>query len=75
MQYVKMPLVSWLLNYALRCDAAFKVDASTDLSKLKVGQLKQFMASNGITCKECVEKQDFVAKVREFIASSVHGEL
>ncbi|EFN59909.1 hypothetical protein CHLNCDRAFT_132941 [Chlorella variabilis] len=46
------------------CAAAIKIDAANDLSKMRVGQLKQILESRGEKCKECVEKADYVAKIR-----------
>jgi len=40
-------------------------DASTDFAKMRVGQLKQILESKGEKCRECVEKADYVARIRE----------
>ncbi len=42
-----------------------KIDSSTDFSKLRVGQLKLLLESKGVVCKDCVEKADYVSKIRE----------
>jgi mesencephalic astrocyte-derived neurotrophic factor len=36
-----------------------------DLSKLRVKQLKQILADRGVTCKGCIEKEEFIKKVEE----------
>lgn len=36
-----------------------------DISKLRVKQLKQILSERGVECKGCVEKEEFVAKVKE----------
>lgn len=36
-----------------------------DISKLRVKQLKQILADRGVECKGCVEKEEFVARVKE----------
>jgi hypothetical protein len=36
-----------------------------DISKLRVKQLKQILADRGVECKGCVEKEEFVKKVKE----------
>jgi len=38
---------------------------SVDLSKLKVGQLKEILRQHGASCVGCADKSEFVAKVRE----------
>ena len=40
------------------------MDAKTDFSKLRVAQLKQLLQDKGLACPECVEKGDYVARVR-----------
>ena len=52
-----------------RCSALVKLDASTDFAKLRVAQLKQMLKDRGITCLECIEKSDFVARLQELVAS------
>jgi hypothetical protein len=56
-----LPVCALLLP-ACRLPAA---DASTDFSKMRVGQLKQILQSRGEACKECVEKADFVEKIKQ----------
>ena len=51
--------------------AAVKRD--TDLSKLRLKDLKAFIAEKQIACNPCTEKQDFEAAVRAFFAA--HPEL
>ncbi|GKY94171.1 hypothetical protein MPSEU_000384400 [Mayamaea pseudoterrestris] len=36
-----------------------------DISKLRVKQLKQILADRGVECKGCVEKEEFVKRVKE----------
>ena len=51
-------------------------DARTDFTKMRVGQLKQILESWGESCRECVEKADFVAKVKQvFGVSRPHDDL
>lgn len=40
-------------------------DAATDFSKMRVAQLKQILESRGEKCRECVEKGDYVARIRQ----------
>ena len=44
--------------------AVIKLDASTDFSAMKVTQLKQILQDRGVSCRECIEKQDFVKQVK-----------
>jgi hypothetical protein len=39
--------------------------AVQDISKLRVKQLKQILADRGVECKGCVEKEEFVKKVKD----------
>jgi hypothetical protein len=57
------------LKYASSAPTNEKVDANTDFSKMKVSQLKTIMAEKGITCAECFEKEDFVAKIKSVLAA------
>ena len=48
-----------------RCTAALTVDEATDLSALRVAQLRQLLDARRAGCADCVEKADFVRRVRE----------
>ena len=54
------------------CDvsAVVKLDSKTDFSKLKVLQLKQLLEDRGIDDRDCLEKQDYVAKLRQLVQAS-----
>lgn len=43
------------------------LDASTDLAKLKVAQLKALVAAKGVDCTGCAEKGEFVAALRGWL--------
>ena len=64
-------LRAFLSNFAAgrRCSNMIKLDAQTDFSKLRVGQLKQLLKDRGVTCMECIEKADFVLRLRELVSS------
>ena len=47
---------------------ALQVDANTDFSSLRVTQLKQLLKDRGVMCPECVEKSDYVTRVRDLFA-------
>ena len=40
-------------------------DASTNLGGMRVAQLKQILEARGATCRDCFEKADYVARVRQ----------
>ncbi|KAL0591511.1 hypothetical protein ABG067_001109 [Albugo candida] len=42
-----------------------KVSEDTDLSKLRVRQLKGILSGRGVDCVGCVEKDDFIKKIKE----------
>ncbi len=42
-----------------------KVDKNTDYSKLRVKQLKAILADRGVACKGCLEKRDYIKRVKE----------
>ncbi|TDH72580.1 hypothetical protein CCR75_001569 [Bremia lactucae] len=42
-----------------------KTDANTDYSKMRVKQLRKILGERGIECVGCVEKSDFIAKIKE----------
>lgn len=52
------------------CEIRFpeKLDLSkTDITKLRVRQLKKILSERGLKCDGCLEKGDYVRKVREAI--------
>jgi hypothetical protein len=55
------------------CHVKYKIktDANTDYSKMRVKHLKQILAERGATCRGCLEKADFVKKVK----ATAHLEL
>ena len=55
--------------------SSMQVDEKTDFSKLKVTQLKQLLKDRGESCPECVEKRDYVKRVRSLYVSDASGEL
>ncbi|CAI5727802.1 unnamed protein product [Peronospora effusa] len=50
-----------------------KTDANTDYSKMRVKQLRKILGERGVECIGCVEKADFIAKIKA--TESTHGEL
>ena len=60
---------SWIYGFAggRKCASLVKVDAATDLSRLRVPQLKAALAARGGKCSECVEKGDYVRALRELV--------
>lgn len=62
-------LESWLFKFAggRKCAAALTLDASTDLTKLRVSQLKAALAARGGRCPDCVEKGDYVKALRALV--------
>jgi hypothetical protein len=65
-------LTKWLNGFygGKRCTEAIKLDGSADLSKLKVSQLKQILQTKGLTCKDCVEKADYVRQLQQVLPST-----
>lgn len=57
------------------CASAVKIDAATDFSKMRVAQLKQILQAKGEACRECVEKQDYIAKIRQVFGLGTRDEL
>jgi hypothetical protein len=53
-----------------KCSSMIKLDAKTDLSKLKVSQLKGLLKERGVVCGECAEKGDYIARLKEVLSSS-----
>ena len=52
-----------------------KLDASTDLAALSVGQLKSYLQERGESCTECTEKKDYVNRLRDLLTVSAKSEL
>jgi hypothetical protein len=55
------------------CHVKYKIktDANTDYSKMRVKHLKQILAARGVACVGCMEKRDYVEKVK----ATAHLEL
>ena len=60
-------LVTWLFF--------LQVDEKTDFNKLKVTQLKQLLKDRGVSCPECVEKNDYAKKARSLYVRGASEEL
>jgi protein disulfide-isomerase A6 len=71
------PLQLHIGGYAAgkKCASQVVLDETTDLSKLKVAQLKGLIQAKGISCAGCAEKSDFVAALKNWLAQSSHQEL
>eukprot|EP00198_Chlamydomonas_reinhardtii_P007615 XP_001696952.1 DnaJ-like protein [Chlamydomonas reinhardtii] len=52
-----------------KCAKQVRLDAGTDLGKFSAGQLKQLVKDKGLDCRGCTEKDDFVRRLKDFIAS------
>ena len=65
------PLQHQLGSYTLgkKCNGKIRVDATTDLKKLSVSQLKAVLQARGIGCTGCFEKSDFIKTLKEGVAS------
>ncbi|GAB9465827.1 putative ADP-ribosylation factor GTPase-activating protein AGD8, partial [Globisporangium polare] len=50
-----------------------KTDVNTDYTKLRVKQLKKILAERNVECVGCVEKADFIKKIKE--SEAQHSEL
>lgn len=46
------------------------LDPSIDFSKQRVSQLKKLLIANGVACKSCVEKQDYVKEVHKLLGKT-----
>lgn len=46
---------------------------NTDYTKMRVKQLKKILAERNVECVGCVEKADFIKKIKE--SESQHAEL
>merc|ERR1712150_379845 len=48
------------------CSVKFpiKTDKNTNYNKMRVKHLRQILADRGVACRGCIEKRDFVNKVK-----------
>jgi hypothetical protein len=64
--------------FKLECKKFFKdkpIDwDNLNLDKMRVGQLKDLLRKLGDSCKGCVEKVDFVQRIRELMPKKETGE-
>ena len=54
--------------------SAAPIDLS-NIKKLRVKQLRQILAEHGETCKNCVEKRQYVEMVEKIVAKQQGNEL
>ena len=59
----------------IQAPSSMQVNEKTDFSKLRVTQLKQLLKDRGESCPECVEKRDYVKRVRSLYVPDASGEL
>ncbi|KAJ0394422.1 hypothetical protein P43SY_010919 [Pythium insidiosum] len=50
-----------------------KTDANTDYRKMRVKELKKILTERGVECVGCVEKPDFIKKIKE--TEHLHSDL
>ena len=59
-----------------RIFAEKQIDWKTvDFNKMRVKQLKKVLADWGEDCKGCLEKSEYIKKVKELLPQYVHEEL
>lgn len=56
-----------------KCAAQVVLDASTDLAKMKVSQLKTLIAAKGVDCTGCLEKADYVGALQRWLREQQAG--
>lgn len=63
------PLQRHINSYAAgkKCASQVVLDASTDLSSLKVAQLKALVQAQGVECAGCFEKGDYVSALKKWL--------
>jgi hypothetical protein len=63
------PLQRHINTYAAgkKCVAQVVLDGSTDLSRMRVAQLKARVAAKGVDCSGCFEKADYVAALKGWL--------
>lgn len=66
----------WVGQYGggKKCLAAMKLDEGSDLGALRVSQLKDLLEARGVTCRDCLEKGDYIKRLRQVVAGG-HSEL
>lgn len=45
------------------------VTADSDFSKMKISQLKTIMADKNIVCDDCIEKNDYIKKIKATLSA------
>ena len=61
---------------AFLASTAPKVDLEkTDFKKMRVKQLKGLLAEHGVACDGCVEKSDYIKKVKKSLGKQEKKEL
>lgn len=54
----------------VKCSKKVHLTTDTDLSKMRVAQMREVLRDRGIVCRECVEKQDYIALLRKLVQDS-----
>ncbi len=53
-----------------RCRRAVRLTAETDYSAMRTRQLRELLRDRGLACPECIEKGDYIAKLRASVAEA-----
>lgn len=64
-----------ICSLRFKSTAPLPLDKIEDFGKLRVKELRQLVADNGIPCKDCIEKSDFVAAIKKWRSSKSKSEL
>jgi protein disulfide-isomerase A6 len=70
------PLQRHINSYAAgkKCAGQVVLDSTTDLSKMKVAQLKALVTAKGVDCSGCFEKGDYVSALKGWLEQQAGGE-
>lgn len=64
---------TWIMSFynGSKCTSMITLDENTNFKKMKISQLKSLITSRGGSCKNCIEKDDYVDELKKYIKTEL----
>lgn len=64
---------TWIMSFynGSKCTSMITLDENTNFRKMKISQLKSLITSKGGSCKNCLEKDDYVDELKKYIKTEL----
>ena len=66
-------LGTWIMSFysGAKCSEKVKLDSNTNLGKMSMKALKSLLSRVGGSCKQCIEKDDYISELSKFIKTEL----